>query len=71
MSDYLPHSVANVWVQDGDVHATFSHCARPAKFANVAEWMDDKVSSDMCTMCDGTSDEHFPGCPNEWRDSQE
>ena len=69
MSDIKPHAVANVWIQDGDVHASFSHGVRAARFDNVTEWMEDKIWADMCDICNGATNDHFDGCPNDWRKS--
>ena len=65
-SDYPPADVANIWMEGSEVHGTFSHTRTIDKFDNVNDWKEHKVFEDMCSICNGSKSDHFPGCPNDW-----
>ena len=48
----------------------------PVRFTSLAEWIREKrrleedksVFENMCDLCNGSKDDHFKGCPDDWCD---
>ena len=62
-------SVANVWLTKGEIIVRAKKCNGSPVFRNVADWIEHKLFEDMCDICNGSVDDHYPGCPNDWPDS--
>ena len=61
--------VANVWIKNGKVQINYTASFGASLFASLDEWRQHKLFQDMCDICNGSNEDHFPGCPNDWREA--